>query len=110
MILDYEQKYKEALERAKEFYNNEGCRVGMTPIDLEVIFPELKGSNDANKVGVEQEQEPPSEHWQAVREMAAITALQGFISSPKFDRFSKTFLAEEAVKCADALVEKLKGE
>lgn len=62
-----------------------------------------------NEVEFEQQQEPPS-HWQAVREMAAITALQGFISSPKFDRFSKTFIAEEAVKCADALVEKLKGE
>lgn len=44
--MNYEQKYKEALGRAKKFYNNEGCRVGMTPVDLEVIFPELKESED----------------------------------------------------------------
>lgn len=44
--MDYEKKYKEALERAREFYNNEECRVGMTPVDLEDIFPELKESED----------------------------------------------------------------
>lgn len=36
---NYEKKYNNALERARGFYNNEECGVGMTPIDLEVIFP-----------------------------------------------------------------------
>lgn len=44
--MDYEKKYNEALERAKKFYNSEECRVGMTPVDLETIFPELKESED----------------------------------------------------------------
>lgn len=43
---NYEKKYNNALERARGFYNNEECRVGMTPIDLEVIFPELAESED----------------------------------------------------------------
>ena len=47
--MDYEKKYKEALERARGFYNNEECRVGMTPIDLEVIFPELR-ENEEEKI------------------------------------------------------------
>lgn len=42
--MDSEQKYREALERAKSFYDNEKTRVGLTPIDLEYIFPELKES------------------------------------------------------------------
>ena len=42
----YEKKYKDALERAKSYYNNEESRIGMTPIDLEEIFPELKESWD----------------------------------------------------------------
>ena len=44
--MDYEKKYKEALERAKSSYENEKTRVGLTPIDLEYIFPELKESED----------------------------------------------------------------
>ena len=40
------KRYDEAIDKAKEFYNNEECRVGMTPVDLEVIFPELKEFND----------------------------------------------------------------
>jgi hypothetical protein len=40
------KRYDEAVEKAKKFYNNEECRVGMTPIDLEVIFPELKEFSD----------------------------------------------------------------
>ena len=42
--MDYEKKYKEALERAKSSYENEKTRVGLTPIDLEYIFLELKES------------------------------------------------------------------
>ena len=39
--MDYEQKYKEALERAKEFHEKElyaECNVNL----VEYIFPELK--------------------------------------------------------------------
>ena len=82
-------------------YADTKTRVNLTS---DYVIDELQ---PIHSVEFEQQQEPTS-HWQAVREMAAITALQGFISSPKFDRFSKTFIAEEAVKCADALVEKLK--
>ena len=44
--MDYEKAYKEALERARSYYNNEEVRVGMTPIELEEIFPELGESED----------------------------------------------------------------
>lgn len=40
---------------------------------------------------------------------AVDAAMQGLILS-KFDYFSEIKISEEAVKCADALVEKLKGE
>jgi len=43
-IKEKAEAYDKAIEEAKKFYNNEECRVGMTPIDLEVIFPELKES------------------------------------------------------------------
>ena len=37
--MDYEEKYKEALERAKEVWEQ-----GMMPESIEYIFPELKES------------------------------------------------------------------
>lgn len=43
--MDYEQKYKEALERAKQFHNKElyaECNGNL----VEYIFPELKESED----------------------------------------------------------------
>lgn len=85
---------------------------------------------DANRIEFEQEktqQEPTSDHWQDVRERAAIAAMQGTITIlSNSDRYAfneivvegyrgkeKTYpkeIAEFAVACADALVEKLKGE
>ena len=77
---------------------------------------------------VEFEQEPNTiDHWQDVRERAAIAAMQGTITIlSNSDRTAfreivvegyrgkeKTYpkeIAEFAVACADALVEKLKGE
>lgn len=77
---------------------------------------------------VEFEQESnPTDHWQNVRERAAIAAMQGTITIlSNSDRYAfseivvegyrgkeKTYpkeIAEFAVACADALVEKLKGE
>lgn len=61
------------------------------------------------EVVFEQQQEPTSDHWQDVRERAAIAAMQGLIFS-KFDYFSEIKISEEAIKYADELVRKLKGE
>ena len=64
----------------------------------------------AKDVEFEQQQEPTSDHWQDVRERAAIAAMQGvmnFFGSLDYDRET---IAELAVKQADALVKKLKGE
>ena len=52
----------------------------------------------------------PIDHWQDVRERAAIAAMKGvmnFFGSLDYDRET---IAELAVKQADALVERLKGE
>lgn len=47
------------------------------------------------------------EHWQDVRERAAIAAMQGLLTNPnKYGSFED--FAEGAVGCADALVERLK--
>ena len=60
---------------------------------------------------VEFEQEPNIiDHWQDLRERAAIAAMQGvmnFFGSLDYDR---EIIAELAVKQADALIKKLKGE
>ncbi len=42
---NYEQKYKEALERAKSYYNDKNCMKHIKSI-LEYTFPELKESED----------------------------------------------------------------
>ena len=41
----YEKKYKEALERAREWYNDSHITIGLKG-NLETIFPELKESED----------------------------------------------------------------
>lgn len=81
----------------------------------------------ADRIEFEQQQEPASDHWQDLRERAAIAALQGTITIlSNSDRYAfseivvdgyigkeKTYpkeIAEFAIACADALVEKLKGE
>lgn len=59
---------------------------------------------DASIVEFEQQQEPTTDHWQDVRERAAIAAMQGattIVSTPnQFSQF--------AVACADALIKELK--
>ena len=53
-------------------------------------------------------QEPTEdEHWQDVRERAAIAALNGLLSHPSNDGSFEDF-AKDAVSCADALIEELK--
>lgn len=49
------------------------------------------------------------EHWQEVRERAAIAAIQGVLSNPNKNGSPKE-IAEFAVSCADALVEQLTKE
>ena len=68
----------------------------------------------ADRIEFEQQQEPTSDHWQDVRERAAIAAMQGLLSAPLIEGVNPNPSVEEitdlAVKLADALVEKLKGE
>lgn len=68
---------------------------------------------DASRIEFEQQQEPTSDHWQEVRERAAIAAIQAFCSAPvNKDTESMTIddATKFAVEIADALVERLKGE
>jgi hypothetical protein len=71
---------------------------------------------DANRIEFEQkktQQEPTSDHWQDVKERAAIAAIQAFCSAP-VNKVTETMTIDDATKfaieIADALVEKLKGE
>lgn len=104
--MNYEQRYKEALARAKEYFKANQKIGELDENDvLSGIFPELKD--------VEFEQEPTSDHWQDVRERAAIAAIQAFCAAPVTkDTESMTIddATKFAVEIADALVEKLKGE
>ena len=62
---------------------------------------------------VEFEQEPnTSDHWQDVRERAAIAAMHAFCVSPSSytGNIPLDKMAQHVVKIADALVERLKGE
>lgn len=49
------------------------------------------------------------EHWQDVRERAAIAALNGLLSNHSNDGSFEDF-AKDAVSCADALVKQLKDK
>ena len=83
--MDYEKKYKEALERAKRINDGDGveCPSGWTT--CEVIFPELKAIEDANIRGaiidylkdnnltewatwLEKQGEPKSTSWKPTKE------------------------------------------
>ena len=71
----------------------------------------------ADRIEFEQEktqQESTSDHWQDVRERAAIAAMQGLLSAPLIEGVNPNPSVEEitdlAVKLADTLVEKLKEE
>lgn len=54
--------------------------------------------------------EPTPDHWQDVRERAAIAILQAMVTDKDFQRYSAQYKSEMAIAHADALVEKLKGE
>ena len=60
---------------------------------------------------VELIQEPTEdEHWQDIRERAAIAAMQGLLCAPSYeaDRDKLNMIATDAVSIADALIEELK--
>ena len=50
-----------------------------------------------------------SDHWQDVRERAAIAAMQGLLAHDG-DAYLESVIAMEAIIYADALVKELKGE
>lgn len=97
--MDYESKYKNALEWARGIYPN---AVGADKEDLEHYFPELKESEGEDKI-------TEDEHWQEVRERAAIAAMQGLLAnSSKVGKIVDYTIS--AVDYADALIEQLKKE
>lgn len=59
---------------------------------------------------LEFEQEPTLDHWQHLRERAAIAAMQGVMNFFGSIDYNRETIAELAVKQADALIKKLKGE
>ena len=70
----------------------------------------INGTYFADDVEFEQKPQPVSDHWQDVRERAAIAAMQGVMNFFGSIDYSRETIAELAVMQADALVEKLKGE
>lgn len=70
-----------------------------------VVYP-------ADRIEFEQQQEPTSDHWQDVRERAAIAAMHAFCVSPSSGAKNITLnqMVKHLVKVADALVKELKGE
>lgn len=69
---------------------------------------------DFEEVGVDT-QDKDSQHWQDIRERAAIAALQGLLANPELvwhneDCEEKVFIVSRAVRYADDLVERLKEE
>ena len=63
---------------------------------------------DVKPKEIELIQEPTEdEHWQDVRERAAIAAMQGLIINNRYSCHINQF-AETAVRCADALIKELK--
>ena len=64
----------------------------------------------ADKIEFEQQQEPTQDHWQDLRERAAIAILQAMVTDKDFQHYSEQYKSEMAITYADALVEKLKGE
>ena len=62
------------------------------------------------KLNPEKDLSNPIDHWQDVRERAAIAILQAMVTNKDFQRYSAQYKSEMAITHADALVEKMKGE
>ena len=80
-----------------------GNPIEVSPEEIELICD--------NPINPEEEQ---LRHLEAIRQQAAITAMQGLLSAPLIEGVNPNPSVEEitylAVKFADALVERLKGE
>lgn len=77
----------------------------------EIEIVEIKGVGGiyfAKDVEFEQQQEPTSDHWQDVRERAAIAAMQGLLSDGR--QVNVSHVIKYSIICADELIKKLKGE
>ena len=70
-----------------------GNPIELSPEDVELI-------NDT----------PSQDHWQDLRERVAIAAMQGVMNFFGSIDYNRETIAELAVKQADALIKKLKGE
>lgn len=64
----------------------------------------------ACKLNPQKDLSNPIDHWQDLRERAAIAVLQAMVTDKDFQRYSEQYKSEMAIAHADALVEKLKGE
>lgn len=71
---------------------------------------EINGNAVVIKKGELINDTPSQDHWQDVRERAAIAVLQAMITNKDFQRYSAQYKSEMAITHADALVKKLKGE
>lgn len=71
---------------------------------------------DANRIEFEQEsnqlnpEEEQLKHFEMIRQQAAIAAMQGILANSRLVDGGIEKVVQNAIKCADALVEKLKGE
>lgn len=74
-----------------------GNPIEVSPEEIELVHDDVKTDNTPD-------------HWQDVRERAAIAAIQGVMNSIEAIDCDRETIAEMAVKQADALVERLKGE
>ena len=93
------------------------ARIKDTSQILEVMTVKLKNGfyYSLDKIEFEQEPNNTSDHWQDVRERAAIAAMQGYMSCKcqlvgTINLSMAEGIAEQAILIADALVKKLKGE
>ena len=76
-----------------EYCNSNGYPINIKPEEVELIQKLTK-----------------DEHWQDVRERAAIAAMQGLLCAPSYkaDRSKLNMIAGDAISIADTLIEKLK--
>lgn len=75
--------------------------------DVEQLEFERDRWQEPCKLNPEKDLSNPIDHWQDVRERAAIAAMQGLLARG-WD--GSEYVAKRSITIADALVEKLKGE
>ncbi len=73
-----------------EYCDSKGYPIKVKPEDVELI-----------------QEQTEDEHWQDVRERAAIAALNGLLSCP-YSKGTFASYAKDAINCANALIEELK--